>query len=106
MKTRDSAASGVASISASRVARPQPHVADAAALDRRQRLGDAVDERLAADEADVGMGERLGDEMLAAAEADFEPQLARREVEQRRAGGEPRRRRLRASAEGRRSSRA
>ena len=39
----------------------------------RQRLGDAVDERLAADQADLGIGRACAAEMLAAAEADLEP---------------------------------
>jgi hypothetical protein len=52
-------------------------------IDAGQRLGDAVDERFAADEADIAMGPRLGDEMLAAAEADLEPDFPRREREQR-----------------------
>jgi hypothetical protein len=37
----------------------------------------AVDEGLAADQADLGMGCRLRREMLAAAEADLEPQRFR-----------------------------
>ncbi len=41
-------------------------------LDRRQHLGHAVDERLAADEAGFGMGARLRGKVLAAAEANFE----------------------------------
>ena len=60
-------------------------------FDRRQGLGDAVDEGLAADEPDVGMSLRLGDQMLAAAEADLEPKLARLERKQRRSGFERRR---------------
>ena len=42
-------------------------------LDRRQHLGHAVDEGLAADEARVGMRARLRGQMFAAAEPDLEP---------------------------------
>ena len=48
-------------------------VGEAAFLDRRQRLDDAVLEYLAADEADIGIGIRLPDEVLAAAKADLQP---------------------------------
>ena len=45
-------------------------------LDRAQRLHDAVLERLAADEADVGMLLGLPQQMLAAAETDLEPYVS------------------------------
>ena len=47
-------------------------------LDLRQDLCHAVDVGLAADEAGVRKGQRLGDQMLAAAEADFEPNILER----------------------------
>ena len=52
----------------------QPDVVDPGRLDRRQRLGDAVDERLAADEPERRIGLRDMRQMLAAAEADLEPE--------------------------------
>ena len=48
----------------------------AVALHRREQLGDAVDIVLAPDQTDIGVGRRLGQQMLAAAETDFEPDLA------------------------------
>ena len=87
---RDRLAAGAASISAARVARAQPDIVEALLVDRRQQLGDAVDERLAADEADIGILARLRDQMLAAAEADLEPDFARRKCEQGLARGERR----------------
>ena len=66
-------------------------LASPCSLDRRQQLGDAVDEGLAADEADIGIFARPGDEVLAAAETYLEPDLARSEREQRLARGERRR---------------
>ena len=50
----------------------QPDIADLTRVDRRQRLGHAVDERLAADEADARIAKRLRDQVLTAAEADLE----------------------------------
>jgi hypothetical protein len=44
----------------------------ASCIDRRQRLGDAVDEPSAADEAGARMRLRLRDQVLGAAEADLE----------------------------------
>jgi hypothetical protein len=38
-----------------------------------EQAGDAVDEDLGTDQADLGMGGGLGREMLAAAEADLQP---------------------------------
>src|SRR5215218_2793639 len=54
------------------IAVPEADVRQAVALDRRQELRHAVDEGLAADEARLRAGARLGGEMLAAAEADLE----------------------------------
>ena len=53
----------------------QPDVFELALVDRRQRLGHAVDERLDADEARARMLRGFGDQMLAAAEAAFQPDL-------------------------------
>ena len=64
------------------VAREQPDVADIVRLDLRQDFRHAVDVGLAADEAGIGKGERFGDQMLAAAEPDFEPDIVDRRVEQ------------------------
>ena len=44
-----------------------------------QALGDAVDERLAADQADFGMVLGLPDQMLAGAEAHLQPHAAGRQ---------------------------
>jgi hypothetical protein len=51
----------------------QPHVGDARPLDMRQALRDAVDKGLAADQADGRMMLGLPHQMLAGAEAHFEP---------------------------------
>ena len=67
----------------------QADVADVVRLDLRQDLRHAVDIGLAADEADVRKGLRLRDQMLAAAESDFEPDIVdcrRRTVRRARAG--------------------
>src|SRR4051794_26845079 len=53
----------------------QPDVLELALVDRRQRLGHAVDERLDADEARARMLRSFGDQMFAAAEAAFQPDL-------------------------------
>ncbi len=55
------------------IVRAETDVGQAALLDSRQRLDDAVLEYLAADEADIGIGMRLPDEVLAAAKADLQP---------------------------------
>jgi hypothetical protein len=55
------------------VAGPQADIVEPLFLDAGQRLGDAVDERLAADEADITMRPGLRQQMLAAAKADLEP---------------------------------
>ena len=52
-------------------------------LDLRQDFRHAVDIGLAADEAGLRKGARFGDQMLAAAESDFEPDAFDRRVEQR-----------------------
>jgi hypothetical protein len=46
-----------------------------------EQARDAVDEDLGADQPDPGVGGRLGGEMLAAAEADLEPDRGRRRGE-------------------------
>ena len=53
----------------------QADVFELALVDRGQRLGHAVDERLDADEAGTRMPLRFGDQVFAAAEAAFEPDL-------------------------------
>src|SRR5882724_9850432 len=53
----------------------QPDVLKLALVDRRQRLGHAVDERLDADEARARMQQGLRNQMFAAAEAAFQPDL-------------------------------
>ena len=60
-----------------------------ALVDRGERLRHAVDERLDADEADARIGLRLRDQMLGAAEADFEPNVVdrRRETARARSSG-------------------
>ena len=60
-----------------RVAATQPDVDELLALNSRKRGDDAVEKRLAADEADVGVLLRPFDQVLAGAEADLEPDLAR-----------------------------
>ncbi len=52
---------------------------------RVEDLGHAVDVGLAADEPHVRKGQRLGDQMFAAAKSDLEPDLVGRRIEQ---GGE------------------
>ncbi len=64
------------------IAREQPDVADVVGFDLRQDLRHAVDVGLAADEAEIGKGERFGDQMFAAAESDLEPDSVGRRVEQ------------------------
>ena len=59
-------------------------VGEAVALDVAEQLDDAVHERLAADQADVGVAARLPGEVLAAAEADLQPNRAHLAGEQRR----------------------
>ena len=53
-------------------------LASACAFTCASRRDDAVHERLAADQADIGIGRGLRRQMLAAAEADLEPHRARR----------------------------
>src|ERR1700682_394459 len=64
------------------VAREQPDVADGMGLDLRQDLGHAVDIGFAANEADLWKGAGFGDQMFAAAESDFEPEIIDRHIEQ------------------------
>src|SRR5262245_47304998 len=61
----------------------QPDVFDLLRVDRRQRLGHAVDERLAADEPGARMVERLRDQVLTAAEADLEADVVDRTWKER-----------------------
>jgi hypothetical protein len=72
------------------IAGKQPDVADVMGFDLRQDLRHAVDVGLASDEARVRKGARFGDQMLAAAKPDLEPDLARRRVEQARKVGRAR----------------
>ncbi|MGY3497580.1 hypothetical protein ACVW1B_006999 [Bradyrhizobium sp. USDA 4502] len=65
-----------------RVAGEQADIADIQRLDLGQDLRHAVDIGLAADEARGRKGLRLRDQMLAAAEADFEPDILDAVVEQ------------------------
>src|SRR6185369_7222172 len=60
----------------------EPDVGELLLLDLREQRGEAVEEGLAADEADPRMTLRLPGQMLAAAEADLEPALSRRRREQ------------------------
>ena len=71
---------------------------DAAILDGAEQAPHAVDERLAADEADVLMLLRLPQQMLARAEADLEPDFFdghRKEIVRLAGGGSLRLRRSR-----------
>ena len=67
----------------------EPDVADILRLDLRQDFCHAVDIGLAADEPDVRKSLRLRDQMLAAAESDFEPDILDVAIKQL---GKPRRR--------------
>ena len=62
-------------------------VADVVRLDGAEDLGHAVDVRLAADEADLRKARRFRDQMLAAAESDFETDALDCRIEQRREVG-------------------
>src|SRR6478672_12369352 len=64
------------------IAGEQPDVADVMRLDLRQDLRHAVYVGLAADEADLGKGARFRDQVFAAAESDFEPDLIGPRIEQ------------------------
>ena len=55
------------------VAIVEAHIAQPTRFNERQGLGNAVQKRLAADIANIGVRMRLGGEMLAAAKANFEP---------------------------------
>ena len=61
----------------------QPDIFDLLRVDRRERLGHAVDERLAADEADARIAKRLRDQVLGSAEADLEADVIDRSWKQR-----------------------
>ena len=54
----------------------------AVVLQTAQEAGDALDEGLAADEADGGIGAHLMGEVLAGTEADLEPEVLDRRPEQ------------------------
>ena len=56
----------------------QADIFDLLRVDRRQRLGHAVDERLAADEADARIAKRLRDQVLGPTEADLEADVVDR----------------------------
>ena len=49
------------------------NVGEAGIVDLGEQAGQPIDEGLAADQTDIGPDPRLGREMLAAAETDFEP---------------------------------
>ena len=66
------------------VAAPQPDVDKILALDPRQGGDNAIEERLAADQADLRTGSGAFDQMLARTKADLEPDLARVEGKERR----------------------
>jgi hypothetical protein len=53
-----------------------PQIAKAPGLGQPEQARDPSDEGLAADQADLRMGRRLGREVLAAAEADLQPEAA------------------------------
>ena len=63
------------------IAGEQADIADIVRLDLRQDFCHAVDIGLAANEAGIGKGQRLRDQMLAAAETDLEPDIFERPVE-------------------------
>ena len=65
-----------------RVFRQDADIALPTGVDVLQQVRDTVQERLAADHADFGIGRRVGGQMLAAAEADLDPQVAHRLFEQ------------------------
>lgn len=67
----------------------QTHITDAGLIDMRQQFGHAVDEWLAADDAHVAICLRLRDQVLTAAEADFQPYVINRRVEQGRGSSGP-----------------
>ena len=64
------------------IAGKQPDVADVVGLDQRQDFCHAVDIGLAADEAGIRKGSRFRDQMFAAAESDFEPDVVDGRAEQ------------------------
>ena len=72
----------------------QPDIGEPLRLDRGQRLRHAVDERLDADEAGARLLLGFGDQMLAAAEADFQAHLIDRDGEQLGEIGRRRRRKI------------
>ena len=85
MNTREKNASGAASMSACASPRRRRTLERPSRLSAGERRDDAVEKRLAADDADIGIGFRLLNEMFAGAEPDFEPDLARRRSAKARA---------------------
>ena len=65
------------------IAAPYPHVDQLFALDAGKRGRHAVQEGLAADEPNLRIALRLRNQMLARAEADFEPEFPRLERKKR-----------------------
>jgi hypothetical protein len=61
-----------------RIVLKQPDIPKAGLIDLAQQPGDAIDKRLAADKASIGMRRRLPRKMLTGAETNFEPQPVRR----------------------------
>jgi hypothetical protein len=60
-----------------RIVAKQADIAETHLIDLTQQPGNAIDKRLAADKADVGVRLRLPGEMFAGAKANFEPQPVR-----------------------------
>ena len=69
----------------------QPDVGELALVDRGQRLGHAVDERLDADEAGARIALGFRDQVLAAAEAAFQPHVVDAVEQRAQIGGRGRR---------------
>ena len=65
-----------------RILRKNAYIFQSFTCDVTDQAGNAVEIGLAADEADVGMGQCLIGQVLAAAEAYFEPDLRRTEIEE------------------------
>ena len=68
------------------VAEMQADIAEPVGVDGGERLGDGVEEGVAADEAAARIGLGLIDQVLGAAEADFQPHIVDRRRKQARAG--------------------
>ncbi len=63
------------------VFRKNAHILRLVLIQKNQKTGDAVDERLASDQTGLGIGRRLRGQMLAAAETDLQPDLGRLRIE-------------------------